>query len=120
MINIFFIYFIDTSHNATILKASDLEAAVKEFEKSKKLTLSKRHLQLQVPWPNCDKEDCPSLPKLLKENREHLSSLHLGNSKSAAAFVKLLSAARKSTKEDLRKAFKGIKNKEILYVLKKL
>ncbi|KAK6628420.1 hypothetical protein RUM43_002232 [Polyplax serrata] len=95
-------------------KSSSLENAVEEIANAQKLDLRKSDLQLETFSPNCEEEDCPSLPKLLKENRIHLSDSNLGTHKSAAAFVKLLSVARTATKADMMKAFKGSKNKEIL------
>lgn len=76
--------------------------------------MGRQSLNAEMYTLNCQKEECPSLPKLVKENREVLSSEYLGTVKSATAFIKLLAAARTATKDELTKAFKGSKNKEIL------
>lgn len=99
---------------ANLIKASSLEDAIKEVQKTRRVTLRKQSLSAQIYSPNCQKEDCPSLPKLVKENRDLLTPSNLGTVRSATAFVKLLSAARSATKDELTKSFKGSKNKEIL------
>jgi hypothetical protein len=53
----------------------------------------------------------------VKENRDHLKEENLGTTRSAAVFIKLLNVARESKMEDIYKVLKGLKNKDILYVL---
>lgn len=93
-----------------------MSGALKEFEKSRKVTLAKKYLNPDVYEIDCQKEECPSLPKLIKENRENLAASNLGTLRSATAFLKILSAARTASDDELTKAFKGTKNKEILCV----
>nr|CAD7450319.1 unnamed protein product [Timema bartmani] len=54
------------------------------------------------------------LVKLVKENREHLRNENLGITRSAAAFIRLLNAARGAKKEEIVKVLKSSKNKEII------
>lgn len=108
------IFFSDAKVKVKELKSQTFEEAIKEFQKTRRVTLGRQSLNAEMYTLNCQKEECPSLPKLVKENREVLSSEYLGTVKSATAFIKLLAAARTATKDELTKAFKGSKNKEIL------
>lgn len=62
----------------------------------------------------CRDDFCPSLVKLVKENKALLKAEALGTIKSATAFLKVLKAARTATREDLVKVLKNSKNKKIM------
>ncbi|CAG2060919.1 unnamed protein product, partial [Timema podura] len=90
-----------------------VEAAVKELEVTSGQTLKKQILVTEREPLHCT-EECPSLVKLVKENREHLRNENLGITRSAAAFIRLLNAARGAKKEEIVKVLKSSKNKEII------
>nr|CAD7461843.1 unnamed protein product [Timema tahoe] len=90
-----------------------VEAAVKELEVTSGQTLKKQILVTEREPLHCT-EECPSLVKLVKENREHLINENLGITRSAAAFIRLLNAARGAKKEEIVKVLKSSKNKEII------
>nr|CAD7406987.1 unnamed protein product [Timema cristinae] len=90
-----------------------VEAAVKELEVTSGQTLKKQILVTEREPLHCT-EECPSLVKLVKENREHLRNENLGITRSAAAFIRLLNAARGAKKEEIMKVLKSSKNKEII------
>lgn len=97
-----------------LIKSSDLQSAIKAFEKSSRIVVNEEKLNPEVITQKCSKDDCASLPALVKEFRESLQDSFVGSVRSANAFIKLLDAGRTATKEELSKAFKGSKNKEIM------
>ncbi|XP_021915479.1 microsomal triglyceride transfer protein large subunit isoform X2 [Zootermopsis nevadensis] len=106
----------DAAVDVPQIKASSLEEAVQEVEKNLKTTFTKQILVTESEPPACQ-EDCPTLYKLVKENRDHLKDETLGTSRSAAIFIKLLNVARGSRMEDIYKVLKSSKNKDILLQL---
>nr|CAD7413330.1 unnamed protein product [Timema poppensis] len=90
-----------------------VEAAVKELEVTSGQTLKQQILVTEREPLHCT-EECPSLVKLVKENRDHLRNENLGITRSAAAFIRLLNAARGAKKEEIAKVLKSSKNKEII------
>lgn len=79
-----------------------------------RISTSEDSLSPEVIAQSCSKADCPSLPVLVKESRDTLQNSLLGTVRSANSFIKLLDAGRTATREELVKAFKGAKNKEIM------
>ncbi|XP_069705721.1 microsomal triacylglycerol transfer protein isoform X2 [Periplaneta americana] len=98
------------------LKLSSLEEAVQEVEKNSKTTFTKQILVTEREPAACQ-DDCPTLHKLVKDNRDHLKDESLGTARSAAIFIKLLNVARESRMEDIYKVLKSSKNKDILLQL---
>ncbi|GFG29687.1 hypothetical protein Cfor_03737 [Coptotermes formosanus] len=106
----------DTVVKVVPIKASSVEETVQETEKNLKTTFTKQIL-LTEREPSACQEDCPTLHKLVKENRDHLKDENLGTTRSAAIFIKLLNVARESKMEDIYKVLKSSKNKDILLQL---
>lgn len=96
-----------------LIKSADVSSAVKAFEKSSRISVNEEKLSPEVTTQKCSKNDCSSLPALVKELRDSLQDSFVGSVRSANAFIKLLDAGRTATAEDLNKAFKGSRNKEI-------
>ncbi|XP_063244373.1 microsomal triacylglycerol transfer protein isoform X2 [Bacillus rossius redtenbacheri] len=110
-----------TDSAVTMLPVSGdtVDEAVRELEATSGRTYQKQSLVLDREAATCQ-EDCPSLAKLVKENRGHLLADHLGTSRSAAAFIRLLGVARQATKEEIKKVLKSSKNGEIVQQLSDL
>ncbi|XP_077284119.1 microsomal triacylglycerol transfer protein isoform X2 [Arctopsyche grandis] len=101
--------------NALKLKSISLKAAIQELYNEGE-NLKEQKLNAVKEQRICQ-DDCPTLTKLIKENRDTLKSSQLGTAKSATVFIKLLTAARQASVDEILKALKGVKNKEILQQL---
>lgn len=103
-----------TDENVQVSQESgnSIDDVVRTIQKSLRIKFSQEKLSLKKENLPC--QECPSFYKAVKENREMLEDDYLGTSKSAAAFVRLLSLAREAKKEEIHKVLKSPKNRHIL------
>ncbi|GLH02480.1 Microsomal triglyceride transfer protein large subunit, partial [Gryllus bimaculatus] len=92
--------------------APNLNDVIKEMEKREGKDYVK-HITVLEREPSCV-DDCPSFSQLVKEQRAALEASAVGSLRSAKAFTRLLHAARAAKREDLVKALKSSKNRDIL------
>ncbi|KAK7870894.1 hypothetical protein R5R35_005486 [Gryllus longicercus] len=92
--------------------APNLNDVIKEMEKREGKDYVK-HIAVLEREPSCV-DDCPSFSQLVKEQRAALEASAVGSLRSAKAFTRLLHAARAAKREDLVKALKSSKNRDIL------
>lgn len=99
------------------LKAEDVQSAVRMVEKNSGQFFVQQSLILERESLVCSDTTCPTLPKMVKENREALDEKYLGTIKSASALVRLLPIAREATYEEFSKVLKSAGNQDIILAL---
>ncbi|KAJ1529162.1 hypothetical protein ONE63_005970 [Megalurothrips usitatus] len=99
------------------IKADDVQSAVRMIEKNSGQFFVQQNLILERENLPCPDSACPTLHKVVKENRDALDEKYLGTIKSASALVRLLPIAREASYEDFAKVLKNAGNKDILLAL---
>ncbi|XP_034249467.1 microsomal triglyceride transfer protein large subunit isoform X2 [Thrips palmi] len=99
------------------IKADDVQSAVRIVEKNSGQLYVQQNLILERESLPCSDYSCPTLQKMVKENREALDEKYLGSIKSASVLVRLLPFAREASYEEFSKVLKNPGNKGILLAL---
>lgn len=105
---------VDFSTSESTINAERCHDAVVRLTLDLGVNLEKSNLYTHKDSRICQEETCPSLVKIVKENKPFLKEEALGSIRSASAFIKVLSVARSALKEDLVKILKNSKNKKIM------
>ncbi|KAF4513818.1 UNVERIFIED_CONTAM: hypothetical protein B566_EDAN015881, partial [Ephemera danica] len=105
---------IDNPGNAKPVKADNAEAAVVQIGSNLGVTFNKESLVLEAESPMCQDAECPTISKLVKENRAQLENSNLGTFRSALTFIKMINVVRAAKKDEIIKVLKSSKNLDIL------
>lgn len=95
------------------VKGKNVEEVIQKLSEETATELVKESI-IATPQKLICRENCKSLPALVKEFKAQLKESQLASFKSASTFVKLLEKFRSATKQDLLKIMKNTKNKSIL------
>lgn len=98
------------------LKVDNLMDLLHEAEMQYAVVFQKSELILQREQKQCG-EDCQNLSKLIKDNTELLHADQVGTVKSAMTFLRLLPILRQAKTDDILKALRSVKSKEVLQQL---
>uniref|UniRef100_A0A8D8QVR0 Microsomal triglyceride transfer protein large subunit n=1 Tax=Cacopsylla melanoneura TaxID=428564 RepID=A0A8D8QVR0_9HEMI len=105
---------VDFSASVDTVTANTVEEAVNRLSLDLGIKVKRTSLRTERDTTLCKEESCPSIVKTVKEHKALLREEYLGSTRSAAAFLKVLTVARSAPKEDLVKVLKNTKNKKIM------
>lgn len=101
-----------SSGTVEAVEADSVENAVDKIEMLEKVNFVRDTLLIKMDYMETEKK--ANFGKSVKNLREYLKSQGLGTLKPTKAFLKLITIARSSDKEDILKALTQKKNKDIL------